>query len=367
MRWEYTVNDIIAKHWNTVLNLNLNAYQLRHLNNISKCHTPALGGWMIKCKSCNHLQYQYHSCRNRHCPSCQGSKREEWVERQQKYLLDVPYFHVVFTLPSELRALCLHKPKLIYGLLFKASWETIATLSKDKKYLGAQTGMTAVLHTWSQNLGLHPHLHCIVPGGGVKHNGKWVTTRSKGKYLFPAKVMATLFRAIFMKGLKELAQSSQLVLEHTVKEALYAKKWVVYAKRPFAKPAHVIEYLGRYTHKIAISNYRILKVTDTHVHFKWKDYRHAAKSKTMTLTIAEFLRRLAMHILPHRFVRIRHYGILSFHGRSKKIPMLQEQQGFIPPIEIVVERVCQKPSKCEECGSVHLIKIELPRMNGRAP
>lgn len=367
MRWEYTINDIIAKNWNTVLDLNLNTHQIRHLHNISKCHTAHLGGTMTKCQSCNHLQYKYHSCRNRHCPSCQGSKREEWIQRQQKYLLDVPYFHVVFTLPSELRSLCLHKPKLLYSLLFKASWETIDTLSKDTKYLGAQTGMTCILHTWSQNLSLHPHLHCIVPGGGLSKNGNWVTTRTKGKYLFPANVIATLFRAIFMKGLKKLAKSGKVVLEHAVKEALYAKKWVVYAKRPFAKPAHVIEYLGRYTHKIAISNYRIIKVTDTHVHFKWKDYRHGAKSKTMVLSVAEFIRRIAMHILPHRFVRIRHYGLLSFHGRSKKIPALQKEQGFIPQVHSVVQRVPQIQAKCEKCGSEQIIEIEVTRLNIRSP
>lgn len=321
----------------------------------------------MTCKDCNHLQYRYHSCRNRHCPSCQGSKREEWIARQQKYLLDVPYFHVVFTLPQELRQLCLYKPRLMYKLLFKASWETINTLSKDNKNLGAQAGMTAVLHTWSQNLGIHPHLHCIVPGGGLTQNGKWKSTRSKGKYLFPRKVMSKVFRAIFMRELKLLASTGDIHLDRALKEKLYSKKWIVYAKRPFEKPAHVIEYLGRYTHKIAISNYRIIKVTDTDVYFKWKDYRHAGKQKVMSLNISEFIRRFAMHILPHRFVRIRHYGILSYHGRSKKIPVIQKQQGFIPKIEIVVDRPQIEQEVCEKCKSSNIATIILIKQKNRAP
>ena len=294
MRWEHTVNDIIKNNWPIIQNLSLNKHQYRHLHNISKCHTAALGGILQTCQDCSHLQYKYHSCRNRHCPSCQGGKREEWIARQQQYLLDVPYFHVVFTLPSELRPLCMHKPRLIYNLLFKSSWASIQTLSKDKKYLGAQSGMTAVLHTWSQNLSLHPHLHCIVPGGVTKE-GKWKSTRSRGKYLFPAKVLSTIYRAVFLKGLKSLAKQGEIKLDRAFREQLYKKRRVVYAKRPFSKPAHVIEYLGRYTHKVAISNYRVLKVTKTHVFFKWKDYRHGSTQKEMNLTIREFIRRFSLH------------------------------------------------------------------------
>jgi hypothetical protein len=312
------------------------------------------------------LQYKYHSCRNRHCPSCQGSKREQWIERQQKYLLDVPYFHVVFTLPEELRSLCLLNPKAMYNLLFKASWETIKTLSKDVKYLGAQSGMTAVLHTWSQNLSLHPHLHCIVPGGGLSSKGKWKSTRNKGKYLFPRKVLSQIFRAIFMRHLKALASMGVIPLDRELREKLYAKKWVVYAKRPFAKPFHVIEYLGRYTHKIAISNYRIISLNDTHVSFRWKDYRHKSTNKIMALSITEFVRRFSLHIMPHRFVRIRHYGILSFRARCHKIPDLQIQQGFQPvPHTLIIN-----PSDdqcCEKCGSKNLSSQILPKINNRPP
>lgn len=188
---------------------------------ISKCHTAALGGLVLNCTKCGHLQYKYHSCRNRHCPSCQGSKREEWIKRQQKYLLDVPYFHVVFTLPSELRSMALHEPRIIYNLLFKASWETITTLSKDSKYLEAQPGMTAALHTWSQNIGLHPHLHCIVTGGGLTESGHWKPTRTHGKYLFPAKVMAMIYKAIFMRELKALAQKGNITPSSKLRNIIY--------------------------------------------------------------------------------------------------------------------------------------------------
>lgn len=362
MKWEHTVNDIIKNNWPTTQKLNLNKHQYRHLHNISKCHTAALGGTLLTCQDCSHLQYKYHSCRNRHCPSCQGGKREEWIARQQQYLLDVPYFHVVFTLPSELRPLCMHKPRLMYNLLFKASWEAIATVSKDKKYLGAKSGMTAVLHTWSQNLLLHPHLHCIVPGGGVTTAGKWKSTRSKGKYLFPAKVLSTIFRAVFLKGLKALTKQGEIKLDRALREQLYEKQWVVYAKQPFSKPAHVIEYLGRYTHKVAISNYRLLKVTGTHVTFNWKDYRHGSTKKEMTLTITEFIRRFALHILPHRFVRIRHYGILSNHGRSKVIPKLQKEQNYKPIICLVVTRPETNTELCQKCKSPNVMTtILLPQ------
>jgi len=238
----------------------------------------------VTCQDCSHIQYKYHSCRNRHCPSCQGGKREEWIVRQQQYLLDVPYFHVVFTLPSELRPLCMHKPRLLYNLLFRASWETIATLSKDKKHLGAQSGMTAVLHTWSQNLTLHPHLHCIVPGGGVTKAGNWKSTKSKGKFLFPKEILRPIFRGIFMKELKN-----------------------------------------------------------------------------------EFIRRFALHILPHRFVRIRHYGILSNHGRSKVIPKIQVKQNYQTNICLIVVRPSENTELCIKCKSENVTATTLLPQKSRSP
>jgi len=320
-----------------------------------------------QCTDCGHEQYIYHSCGNRHCPSCQGSKREQWIINQQSCLLDVPYYHVVFTIPRELHGLCLYRPRLLYNILFKASWETIATLSKDRRYLGAKTGMTAVLHTWSQNLGLHPHLHCIVPGGGVTKSGKWLTTRSNGKYLYPVQVMRLVYRAIFMRELKALARSGSIALDTDLRRRLYAQRWVVYAKRPFARPAHVIEYLGRYTHKVAISNYRLKKVTDDSVTFQWKDYRHGAVKKNMTISVKEFMRRYALHILPHRYVRIRHYGILSSHGRANVIPLIQDQQNCRPQIDLIIERPPPYPEICPKCKSEKLVSTILLKVRSRAP
>ena len=344
----------------------MNTHQLRHLHNLSKCHTEALGGRQQQCNSCGHQEYIYHSCRNRHCPSCQGSRREEWIAKQQEYLLDVPYYHVVFTMPQELNQLCLYQPRLLYNLLFKSSWETIKTLSKDKKYLGAETGMTAVLHTWGSNLSLHPHLHCIIPGGGISKSGKWKYTRTKGKYLFPVKVMNQVYRAIFLKYLKQTMRSGDLPRDQSLIELLYKKRWVVYCKRPFASPSYVIEYLGRYTHKVGISNYRLINYNKHTVSFKWKDYRDGAKTKVMTLSTTEFLRRFALHILPHRYVRIRHYGILSYHARSKKIPELQKEQNYKPQIKQITERATHE-LRCTKCKSTAIIISEIKPVEVRAP
>lgn len=366
MRWKHTVNDILVQHKSLLHTLGLNSHQLRHLFNISQCHTPALGGEVIACKDCHHRQFIYRSCRNRHCPSCQGSKREQWILKQQEYLIKVPYFHVVFTIPHELNGLCLAYPKHLYNILFKASWQTIYSLSKDIKFLGAKPGMTAVLHTWGQNISLHPHLHCIVPGGGVDKAGLWKFTRSEGKYLFPVKVLTQIYRGIFMKLLKDLHSKGVIDLSDTLREKLYRKRWVVYCKRPFLTPAHVIEYLGRYTHKIAISNYRLRSINNNNIVFSYKDYRQGAKVKEMTLTVREFIRRFALHILPHRFVRIRHYGILSNHGRKYTIPLIQDQQEYLPLPKTIV----QKPIielKCEMCHSSNLATTILAPIKIRDP
>lgn len=366
MKWTHTIGEILADNWSTVQDIGLNGHQLRHLNNISRCHTSSLGGTLLECQKCGHHNYIFHSCRNRHCPSCQGSKIEDWIKRQQSYLLDVPYYHVVFTMPSDLNQLCLHKPRIMYDVLFKASWKTLQIFAADQKYLGATSGMTAVLHTWSQNLGMHPHLHCIVPGGGLTKNGKWKTTRSKGKYLFPTKAMAIVYRAIFLAELIKLSEAGAIDFPSHLRKSLYDKGWVVYAKRPFATPDHVIEYLGRYTHKIAISNYRIIDIKDGKVFFKWKNYRHSAQVKIMELSIREFIRRLAMHILPHKFVRIRHFGILSCHGRSKIIPMIQENQDFKPESKPVYNLPVRIPC-CRLCKCTDLISYPLNPTKSRSP
>jgi len=366
LRWRHTVGGILADNWTMVMDGGFNGHQLKHLNLISRCHTASLGGTINECQDCNEQSYIFHSCRNRHCPSCGGSKRDQWIQKQQSYLLDTSYYHVVFTIPRELNTICMYAPRVMYDLLFHASWQTIRTFGNDHKYLGAQSGMTAVLHTWSQNMGLHPHLHCIVPGGGVTKYGKWKFTKSKGKYLFPVKAIAAVYKGIFMAELKRLAKIEAIELSSELRESLYKKRWVVYAKRPFARPDHVIEYLGRYTHKVAISNHRLLTYDSDQVRFKWKDYLNAARMGIMQLSTSEFIRRLAIHILPHKFVRIRHYGILSFHGRSKTIPEIQIEQNYAPKI-VPVYNLPAKVLQCHKCKSKMIVSTPLLPSKSRSP
>lgn len=324
-----------------------NSWQLRTLHALRKCRTSALGGHIDQCDnpSCQKLHLSYNSCRNRHCPKCQGHKREEWIRAREEDLLNVPYFHVVFTLPKELNQLCLYQPKLAYNLLFKTAWEVIGGFASNPKFLGAKPGMVAILHTWGQNLSLHPHLHCIVPGGGITKQGKWKQAKNKGKpgcrkarYLFPVKAMSKVFRARFVAGLrKELEPQSAGFYE-----SLFKNNWVVYCKRPFLGPAQVVEYLGRYTHKIAISNHRLKNLDDNKVVFSVKDYRHGGKKSLLKLPDAEFIGRFAMHVLPKGFIRIRHYGILSSYHKKATIPKLQEVLGRVelPEREALQHKIC---------------------------
>ena len=331
MRWSHSVGEIIADNWAELSTDNrFNFFQKRHLNRLRQCRTAALGGHVAGCTDCGHFGISYNSCRDRHCPTCQSMKREEWILRQEASLLKVPYFHVVFTLPSELNGLCLAHPKLMYNLLFKCSDATIKAFSKDPKYLGAKSGMTAVLHTWGQNLSLHPHLHCIVPCGGITKSGKWKTTRSEGKYLFPRNALRRVFKGKFLSELKAAARRGDINLPIPLREKLYRKNWVVYAKRPFGGPKQVIEYLGRYTHKVAISNYRLKKVTEAAVVFDWKNYKKGGEKKPMSLPPLEFLRRFCLHLLPSGFMRIRHYGILSSRGRAVYLPEIQRLMNMLP-------------------------------------
>jgi len=286
-----------------------NSWQLRTLHALRKCRTAALGGHIDRCDNpdCHKLHLSYNSCRNRHCPKCQGHKREQWIRAREAELLNVPYFHVVFTLPSELNRICLYDPKAIYGLLFGTAWQVIKGFASNHRFLGADPGMVAILHTWGQNLSLHPHLHCIVPGGGISRSGKWKPARNNGKYLFPVRAMGKVFRARFVARLRRESGPPS----NTFYESLFKNEWVVYCKRPFPGPAQVVEYLGRYTHKIAIGNHRIKDLDGQGVTFSVKDYRHGGRRSLLRLTDAEFIRRFSMHILPKGFVRIRHYGILS--------------------------------------------------------
>jgi hypothetical protein len=304
----------------------------RVLNAIEHCRTAYFGGHIDKCGSCNYVRISYNSCRNRHCPKCQTTNREYWIQAREKDLLPTTYFHVVFTLPQELNTYCLNYPKELYNILFAASKETIETFAADPKHLGAQTGMISVLHTWGQTLSLHPHVHMIVPGGGITPSGYWKSAKSDGSFLFPLKAMSVVYKNKFMEKLKLFLEKEKKWIDVPTRRKLYNKSWVVYAKQPFGGPKQVIEYLGRYSHKIAISNHRIKDVSQGKVSFTYKDYAHGSVQKQITLEAEEFLRRFCLHILPPKFMKIRHYGILA----SRCKPMLRKHQ-FAEGIIVQVE------------------------------
>jgi hypothetical protein len=292
------------------------------LNALEKCRTQALGGHVDECDSCGHLRFSYNSCRNRHCPKCQQTNKERWILARHRQLLPVSYFHVVFTLPGELNTWCIRYPKQAYDLLFTASSQTIDAFARDEKHMGAMAGMISVLHTWGQNLSLHPHVHMIIPGGGIAASGCWKKAKSNGRYLFPAKAMSTVFKHKYMEDFLALLKKENKAIEPSLRETLYSKSWIVYAKQPFGGPGQVIEYLGRYTHKGAISNHRIVSMENGTVSFRYKDYADDGKQKTMTLEATEFLRRFCLHILPQGFRKIRYYGFLA-NAHSE---LLQVQQ-----------------------------------------
>lgn len=345
-----------------------NAYIRRTLSAILRCRTSALGGHVDKCDQCGHIRISYNSCRNRHCPKCQNTQREAWIESRKADLIPVPYFHVVFTVPDKLNGLFIQHNKLLYNLLFATVWETIAQFSYTR--LQAETGMVAVLHTWGQNLSLHPHIHCIIPSGCIDFKGQWkqVKISVNGKvFLFPTKNLSVVFRRKFILALvKQLPQEKRFIRE------LYKTNWVVYANEPFAGPKQVIEYLGRYTHRVAISNHRLLTIDQTRVRFRHHDYRDN-KQKEMTLEGAEFLRRFSQHILPKGFVRIRHFGLLATSKRTQ-LRKLQLYFGIIVPItkkkkdwkDICRDHLGYNPDLCPCCGKISMVTIEwfLP---GRSP
>jgi hypothetical protein len=300
----------------------------RVLNAIEHCRTAYLGYHLDRCDSCNHERISYNSCRNRHCPKCQGTNRERWIMARKNDLLSCTYFHVVFTLPSELNPYCLRFPKEMYTILFAASKETIMQFGYDPKHLGAQMGIISVLHTWGQNLSLHPHVHMIIPGGGITQAGNWKHAKSDGEYLFCVKALSEVYKGKLMEKLKFFLQTINQPMSIRFKERLYNKKWVVYSKKPFGGPDQVIEYLGRYSHKIAISNHRIKNIANGNIVFSYKDYAHGSVQKLMTLKAEDFLQRFCMHILPPKFMKIRHYGILA--SRTKpKLKMQQMKMGIL--------------------------------------
>lgn len=307
------------------------AHSQRVMQQIASCRTAQNGYHLYQCDEpgCGHLKYQYHSCRNRHCPNCGALKKEEWVEDRMRELLPVKYYHVVFTLPHQLNSLILGNRKPLLKLLFDAASATLLRFAADTKYLGALPGIIAILHTWGQQLSFHPHLHCIVSGGGIyglnTDTPEWKTaSKNDWQFLFPVKAMNKVFRAKYLEGVKKLIANGMVKpLDDTaaIIEQLYNTDWVVYAKAPFGGPGQVVEYLGRYTHKVAISNHRIISINEQEqsVCFQFKDYSDGHKQKQMTLEAKEFLRRFEQHILPKGFTKIRSYGYLANRGRTHRV------------------------------------------------
>jgi len=329
MKARLEVADLLEANWPQVEQSNrINRWQLRTLSAIKRCRTASLGSHVDGCTACGHVRISYNSCRNRHCPKCQGAEREKWIQARESELLPVPYFHVVFTLPDTLNGLCMHQPAVMYNMLFESVWSTVNRFGHDPKWLGAQTGMISILHTWGQTMTLHPHLHCIVPGGGLSRQHRWRRAKSDGKYLFNVKAMSKTFRGKFIDLLKKQLPGH---LTPALINSLYRHQWVVYAKEPFESPHTVIEYLGRYTHKIAISNYRLQKHENGKVAFSYKDYRQGNITKTLELGDMEFIHRFSLHILPKGFVRIRHFGILSSSSKQRCAEKIKAQ---LPPVKI---------------------------------
>lgn len=346
MQAKYEVADVLRHTAASLTSLTI--HQQRTLRAISNCRTAALGGHVDACDACGNIRISYNSCRNRHCPKCQGHKRVEWIANREADLLPCTYYHIVFTLPQELNTLALFNAKAVYDILFSAAWQTLHQFGKTAQL---QLGMIGVLHTWGQNLSLHPHLHCIVPGGGIDSKGHWQKQIRSNKYLFAVKALSKVFRAKYVLALR----ASAITDDRSLMESLFNKDWVVYAKRPFGGPKQVIAYLGRYTHKVAISNHRLEQVTQQQVSFAYKDYRDGSKEKLMTLSNQEFIRRFAQHILPLRFVRIRHYGILSSTWKRGKLQSLQTAL-YIKRKNAPVKTLLRK---CYCCKTGSLVTIEV--------
>jgi hypothetical protein len=301
---------------------------------IERCRTAQLGGHMEICDECGAARISYNSCRNRHCPKCQSLTKEQWIDARKADLLNVGYFHVVFTIPDTLNTIAYQNQRIVYDILFKSAAETLTELAADKKHLGADIGFTSILHTWGQNLLHHPHIHCIVPGGGLNSVGKWIY--SGKKFFIPVKVLSRKFKGKFLFYLKQAYRNNELQFfgddRHLLDEValnnflvpIYAKEWVVYCKPPFKNAGCVVEYLGRYTHRVAISNNRIISMENGMVTFKWRDYKDGSGWKTMRITAEEFIRRFLIHVLPDRFMKFRHYGLLGNRNKKVKLPLCKK-------------------------------------------
>ena len=331
----FEVADIVRAAGKSFIEKNrsrLTWQHLRVLRAIERCRTAALGGHLDQCSRCRHQAISYNSCRNRHCAKCQTKARDQWIVAREKELLDVPYVHVVFTLPHQLSPLALANKKVLYDLLFRASAATLLEIAADPKHLGADIGFLSVLHTWGQNVLHHPHVHSVIPAGGLSLDGqRWIP--APYGFFLPVKVLSRVFRGKFTAGLKTAFRKKQLTFSSALAplaqerafcsflRSLFRQDWVVYAKPPFGGPQHVLQYLARYTHRVAISNHRLVAFADGQVTFRWKDYAHGSKQKLMTVTAEEFLRRFLLHVLPHGFVRIRFCGFLANRRRKALLPL----------------------------------------------
>lgn len=374
------VADVFRAHgpaWRIAQRGHLSLGQLKVMSAITQCRSAALGGHVLACPACAHHEIAYNSCRNRHCPKCQGSAAQRWLEARQVDLLPVAYYHVVFTLPAPISDLAYSNKAVIYGLLFRIAAETLQTIAADPRHLGARIGLTLVLHTWGSALTHHPHVHGIVPGGGLSPDGqRWVACRPG--FFLPVRVLSRLFRRRFLEALSQAHRAGQLqffgdhaALKEPVAFAAWLAplrqcEWVVYAKRPFAGPAAVLAYLARYTHRVAIANSRLIALDGRGVTFKWKDYRAKGRTKykTMTLSADEFMRRFLLHVLPTGFHRIRHYGLIANAGRRDNLAKAREllqvpaDTGDAANADAAMVESGQPTYVCPDCGAP-MIVIEI--------
>ena len=371
------VADVFRRHGDAYRHAHdrhLGRLERRVMSAIELCRTAALGGHTEACAECGLVRCAYNSCRNRHCPKCQGAARAEWLAARQAELLPVPYFHVVFTVPAAAAEIAFQNKETVYAILFRAAAEALRTIAADPKHLGAEIGLVAVLHSWGQTLQHHPHIHCLVPGGGPSLDGtRWVACRPG--FFLPVRVLSRLFRRLFLAELDAAFAASRLGffgdLAALAEPAAFARRlkelhrveWVVYAKPPFGGPEQVLAYLGRYTHRVAIANARLVGITDEHVAFRWRDYRHHSRAKVMTLAADEFIRRFLLHTLPDGFHRIRHYGFLANGHRAAKLALCRSLLDTAtvtstPDAESRTSR--QEPGRCPCCGGVMRLTGILP-------
>src|SRR6202163_2680935 len=360
----------------------LGRVERRVMSAIELCRTAALGGHAEGCSDCGFVRCAYNSCRHRHCPKCQSQARDDWLAARQAELLAVPYFHVVFTLPAPVAEIAFQNKQTIYAILFRTAAETLRTIAADPRHLGAEIGLLAVLHTWGQNLHHHPHVHCVVPGGGPSPDGtRWVACRPS--FFLPVGVLSRFFRRLFLDELRAAFNAGDLgffgnlaglaepaAFDRRLRE-LRRVEWVIYAKPPFGGPAQVLAYLGRYTHRVAIANSRLVSVTDQDVAFRWKDYRHHGKSKVMTLDADEFIRRFLLHTLPDGFHRIRHYCILANGHRAEKLALCRKLLDASLPNSPAEQNDDAVPSRtldrCPCCGGAMITLGILQRPQSRSP